>query len=284
MPIVYKPITGRDNSAVCAAAKLSERKYRLESGRYTVGGRKLVQEAADAGILVSAVFATASFRAAHPELCARLEEKYPNAAFYEVTEQLLCKLTAEISPEGIICVCLCIDKTEKINKIYNMSSGDGNFVLLCDRLSDPGNLGAVLRSARAFGCLTEKAPVLLGEGCADLYSQKTLRGSMGAAFSPYCFEQINVKDAITSLRSSGFTVYAAALHHSAVLLTEIDFSEKTAFVIGNEGNGLGDDVIALCDRCALIPMSAGSESLNAAVAASVIMWERFRKVEITEAR
>ena len=106
-------------------------KYRLESGRYTVGGRKLVQEAADAGILVSAVFATASFRAAHPELCARLEEKYPNAAFYEVTEQLLCKLTAEISPEGIICVCLCIDKTEKINKIYNMSSG--GISSFCDR-------------------------------------------------------------------------------------------------------------------------------------------------------
>ena len=138
-------------------------------------------------------------------------------------------------------------------------------IIVMDGVQDPGNVGTIIRTAEAFGF---DGAVLLG-ACADVYSPKTLRASMGSALRfPF------VCCAAEELRSvlGGFTVYAAMLDSSAAALGEIAFAERSAVIIGSEGRGVSPEAAAVCDEKLYIPIS-GAESLNAAGAAAVIMWE-----------
>lgn len=150
---------------------------------------------------------------------------------------------------------------------WSIPEDPGRIVVL-DGIQDPGNVGTIFRTAEAFGF---DGAVLLG-ACADVYSPKTLRASMGSALRfPF------VCCAAEELRSvlGGFTVYAAMLDSSAAALGEIAFAERSAVIIGSEGRGVSPEASAVCDEKLYIPIS-GAESLNAAVAAAVIMWELVR--------
>ena len=144
--------------------------------------------------------------------------------------------------------------------------------MLIEDIRDPGNLGTIMRSAAALGVETL---VLCGE-CADIYSSKTLRGSMGALFRLKTVRARDGVSAINALRESGRRVFAAALTSEALSLDETELKSDDCIVIGNEGHGLSSDIIAACDGCVIIPMSAGTESLNAATAAAIFMWEMRR--------
>lgn len=263
-------ISSRQNRVLVEASKLLMKKYRDEKGLFTVEGEKLCREACLCHLTFEGVFVTEKYLSSRPGEVENILAAAPDCPVWTVTEECLCKLTKQYSPEGIICICRHIDKSEKINKIYiSMHQSEKRLgALLCDRVSDPGNLGTVLRSARAFGLdLVSVSP-----DSADILSPKVMRAAMGAAF----MENIVVcdtKSQIMRLKELGFTVYAAVLGREAVGLDEGVLAKKSAVVIGNEGQGLGEDVIALCDKCLYIPMAKGSESLNAAVAASVIMYQ-----------
>ena len=142
-------------------------------------------------------------------------------------------------------------------------------ILVCDGLQDPGNLGTVLRTANALGF----DRVVLSAGSADIYHPKTVRGAMGALFRLPVDITEDICAYIASLREAGYTVLAAALRDDAQPLDTVPVTARTVFVIGNEGHGLSDAVIASCSGSVIIPMSEGAESLNAAVAAALLMWE-----------
>jgi len=255
------PITSRKNELIVKISKLKEKKHRDTTGLFLLCGKKLLSEAIASKIKIKYIFATEKNTAK-----AENAAKICGAELYFTSEDVFCKLTDEQSPDGICAV-------GEIPK-RNADIKDKDFVLICDGLADPGNAGAVLRSARAFGA----GAVIFSAGCADIYSQKVLRGAMGAVFAGNIITGADTKSVISELKSRGFHTYAAALHTDAVPLGTADLSGGCAVVIGNEGHGLSDDIISACGETLFIEMEPECESLNAAVAASVILYKRYAGV------
>ena len=159
--------------------------------------------------------------------------------------------------------------TVKIPKADTDKKIDSAIVL--ENIQDPGNVGTILRTANAFGI----GSVLLTGSCADLYNSKAVRASMGAVFR----QRTDIVD-LTDLRrfvdAHSLMLYAAVLSDNAEDIRNIDCS-GCAFAIGNEGNGLSKELLELCDKEVIIPMFPSAESLNAAVAAGILMWEVKRR-------
>ena len=134
---------------------------------------------------------------------------------------------------------------------------------------DPGNLGTIIRSARAMGidCL------ILSSDCADLYHPRTIRGAMGALFSLPTLTVSDPVGSVAALQKCGYSLYATALTPSACDVRTVEITASTCFIVGNEGHGLPDDLVASADRAVIIPMNPGSESLNVAAASSLLLWE-----------
>lgn len=152
---------------------------------------------------------------------------------------------------------------------YTVKALDDNGVyLLLENIQDPGNLGTILRTSEAMGI----DAVLLSQGCTDTFSPKVVRASMGAVFRLPVISSLDMADAVTTLKDKGISVYAAVAK-DGVDITKLKLSHSAAAVIGNEGNGLTDETIAACTAKATVNMRGRAESLNAAAAATVIIWE-----------
>ncbi len=274
----YKRIDSKNNPVITECAKLNMKKYRDRYSLFFTEGKKLAYEAAKAGMHPEKVIVDENFYEANVNFCTELESIFGVGTEYFVTrEDNIRKISEQNSPEGIICVFKYIDKIKKIDKINTSMSEKtphtrSGCAMVFDSLRDPGNLGTVLRTALAFGI----GEIFLSPDCVDLYGLKVLRGSMGALFRQ-CVTVCPSADAIDYLKSTGRAVYAAALHTEAVQLDKMSITGDCAFVIGNEANGLGEDIIGMCDGCVVIPMGEYSESLNASVASSVFMWELSRQ-------
>ena len=145
-------------------------------------------------------------------------------------------------------------------------------VLVLENIQDPGNLGTIFRTAEAAGA----TGIVLSKDCVDLYNPKVIRSTMGAIFRiPFIYTD-DLKGTIDELKREGITVYAAHLKGENSYDME-DYKTACAFLIGNEGNGLTEETAACADRKILIPMEGGAESLNAAVASAVLMFEAGRQ-------
>lgn len=254
-------ITSRKNPAVIEAAKLSDRKYREASGSFAFEGIKLFEEAINAGADIKSVFVTD----AAAEKYAYVIERSGAERILSVTDEVLSKLTSENAPQGIFAVAGYFAAPKK-------RAGDSCFAVVLDGVADTGNLGTVIRTADAFGA----AGVYIGNDGADIYNPKTVRSAMGSIFRVPA-ERCDAKKAVEKLKADGYKVYASMLSDGAKDVRDTDMSGKIAFVVGNEGHGVSPRVAAACDGAVIIPMSGGAQSLNAAVAAAVLMWEVSRK-------
>lgn len=256
MPQIIEKITSRKNPLIIKMSKLGERKQRDEVGLFRIDGKKLFAEAKSNGVRIEYVFAT---REIIDSMGAQLDGC---GQICEVTPDVLLKLTDEKSPEGIVAVA------KKPPPQPEPPTADFRALLLSS-IRDPGNVGTIIRSARALGI----DRVYLSSDCADVYSPKTLRATMGMLFSQP-FEIVGDEyELISRLRLSGCKVYATALGRDAMRLGEFSLPKSTCFVVGNEGHGLSDELISACDGCVIIPMAEGCESLNAAAAATILAWE-----------
>lgn len=141
--------------------------------------------------------------------------------------------------------------------------------MLLESVRDPSNVGAIIRSAAAIGI----DRLILSEDCADIYHPRAVRASMGTLFAQPIDRVSDLGSAISALRANGRRVFAATLTEDAAKLGSFPVRAGDCVVIGNEGHGLSDATVALCDRAVIIPMSGRAESFNAAVAASILMWE-----------
>ena len=249
-------VTAPGNEAVKSIAKLSSsKKARDEAGAFVAEGRKLVEEALKGGCELLELFVL-------KDAVSEYEALFPSVSgtVYAVTPPIMNKITESKTPQDITAVFA-----------YN-SCGlpkDGRRYLCLERVQEPGNVGALIRSASAFGF----DGVILSADCADVYSVKALRGAMGATFRLPVKIADDLRGFMREMHGAGYKAYAAALREDAVSLEKADFADKLLLLIGNEGNGLEDETVALCDGVVRIPMAEGTESLNAAVAGGILMWE-----------
>ena len=254
-------ITSRTNPLICEIAKLSDKKYRDENKLFIFEGKKLLDEAVSANVDIKYIFYT-------EDNCDFFENKLLNICKNIISESVYAKITEEKSPEGILCVAKYLDNSNKNVKIYNYNNYSKIFIL--SSIRDPGNLGTIIRTARAFGI----EELILSSDCADIYNSKTIRASMGALFRQKIIICEDLIETIQILKSN-YKIYAAVIEN-AEDIRNIEFN-NTCFVLGNEGHGLSDDIINICDHRITIPMAGGMESLNVSAAAAVLMWEGYKQ-------
>lgn len=259
-------ITSRENPTIKYMIKLlSSAKARREEGRFVIEGARLCADAAAGGCAVEALFYTEQAAEKYPDMLARIRACAPKET--ELAGAAAAALGDTRTPQGVFCLCRILDKPSasvKMNKYERL--------LLLEDIQDPSNLGAILRTAEALGF----PAVALSGGCCDVYSPKVLRGSMGAVFRLPCLTAEDLPGFIGALRADGFLTGAAVPAEDATPVTRITFPQKAAVAVGNEGNGLKPETIAACEQRITIPMRGRAESLNAAVAASILMWEMMR--------
>lgn len=272
-------VTSRQNATVKRVCALSEKKARRAEGLFRFDGIKLFREALAKGVAVRyAVVRESECQSLESEIGAAVAAgRLAPESIIKVSESVFEKISEERSPEGIVTVAEMDTQRHRVlseeqARDYDLPAGQR--LLIAESLRDPGNLGTVIRSCAALGI----DRLLLSDDCADLYSPKTVRAAMGGIFTlPTDIAPAgSLPDAIRSLRDKGRRVYATALHEEALTVGAFDLLSGDCFVIGNEGHGLSSQVISACDACALIPMTEGSESLNAAAAAAICIWETVR--------
>ena len=246
-------ITSRKNPIITHIKKLSEdREYRYLCGEFVCEGNTMLEEALASSAEISAVV----FREGSGRTVSG------TSLLYEVPEDLFSFVSPlKNSPGPVFTVKM--PKSAAGSKI--------NSAIILENIQDPGNLGTVLRTAGAF----DIGSVVLTGSCADIYNFKAVRASMGAVFRQRT-DRVDIADLNRFAEDHSLTLYAAVLSDDAEDIRNINCS-GCAFVIGNEGNGVSRELLGICKRNVIIPMSPASESLNAAVAAGILMWEVKRR-------
>ena len=240
-------ITSRNNELVKRANSLKEKKYRTLYGEYIVEGRKQIREAIGSGQEIVEIFYSAEYRG----------ERFACGREIEVSESVFAKLSEEVAPQGVLAV---------LKIPYRQISAPENSALLLDGISDPGNLGTIIRTANAAG-ITD----LYLRNCADPYAPKCVRSAMSGTFFVNLFpiqeEDLAVFDGVSLICAdmSGEDVFS--------------FQPPLRFclVIGNEANGVSEKVRKMCSYTVRIPMRSTCESLNAAVSAGILMYQMIQK-------
>lgn len=242
-------ITSRHNPLLVHVKKLqSSRSYRRKSGEFAADGTKLLQEAAMWYPGLHTVIAQEGLA-----LC----ELADTVRVVRVSESIMREISLMDSPQGALFICTLPPEKEAA-----ILPG----TLLLDGVQDPGNLGTILRTADALD-----VPVVLLDGCADAYSAKTVRASMGAVFRTQPVS-MSAHQALLCCREADIPLLATAMSSDALDLRRAPL-ERCAVVIGSEGQGVSRELLDQADGKIIIPMSERCESLNAAVAAGIVMWQ-----------
>ena len=276
MRVSDEVITSRQNKSVSLAAGLDNRKKREAEGLFRFDGSKLFEEALLSGVELDRVLLRQSESQKWLELAEKYGEKLSDTAMLIVADTLFDKLSSERAPEGIISVAkrplIHAREGEESREVLLLTANcHDKRILLLESVRDTGNVGTILRSASAFGIDL----VVLSSDCADLFNPKTVRGAMGALFRQRTVTFDDMTQAVGLLQKSGRRVLGAALDREAQALGKGILRKGDCVVIGNEGHGLSAQMLSLCDAKLFIPMEPHSESLNAAIAASVIMWSMY---------
>ncbi|ASK28329.1 RNA methyltransferase [Neisseria chenwenguii] len=256
-----KLITSVQNSQIKHLGKLlSQAKARREGGQAVLEGVHLLDACLRAGIVPEQVYLPEA-KTANREI-RRLAGKLPESLLTQVSDGLLAKAGSLTDGDEIMTLV-------KIPKPGNLPQ-TGDCVIL-DRLQDPGNVGTILRSAAAAGV----RQIVLGRGCADVWSPKVLRAGMGAHFLLALHTDVDLADWRQHYRAP---VWATALDSgNPQNLYEMKLTAPAAWIFGNEGSGVDAALIAAADGCVRIPMLGQTESLNAAMAATVCLFEQMRQ-------
>lgn len=258
----FEYISSKDNERVKLFSKLSDAKYRNESKLFLAEGIKLTDEAVSAG--VARYILVRENEAENGDFISVVSNS--DAQIILLSNAAFAKITTEKSPQGIIAVADFPDFHRESCEVSPCELSHKRCIAL-DSVRDPGNIGTIIRSAVAFGFDT----VILGS-CADIYNTKTVRASMGALFRINAVVCDDLSSYISELGKER-RIIGAALGENNLVLGKYEKKDDDVIVIGNEGSGITDEVLAVCSDLVKIPMGELSESLNAAIAASVLMWE-----------
>ena len=258
----WKRITSRSNPLIVRTAKLSSRKFREETSSFFFEGVHLLEEYLRFGWKPETVFVREDCAARYADLLSAV----PEEALVLVPESVYEKLTTEQAPQGILIVSPFLPCVPSVSRPDELSGR----ILLLESVRDSGNVGTVIRTAAAFGWTC-----LLTTDCADVWSSKTVRASMGTLFSGCAATAADPVSFVSACRAADRRVFAAALGNGE-RLGSFAVRPDDVFVVGNEGQGISARLLEAAGRVVTIPMTGNAESLNAAVAASVLMWEGAR--------
>lgn len=247
-------ITSRSNPLLAHLKKLiKDRSYRREQGEFVCDGVKMLEEALKWKADITTVLLTEGLSVPLPK----------TGRVVEVPASLMSSISPMKAPQGVLFTCRMPDLTPP-------DTLTGRTWLVLDGLQDPGNVGTIWRSADAFGA----SGLLLTGSTADPYNWKAVRASMGAVFRLPVWELDEA--ALTDLcRRSGLPLYGTALRDDTADLRDLP-ADPCVIAIGSEGKGLSDELLRRCDKTVKIPMEPTCESLNAAMAATAVLWERYR--------
>ena len=274
MKIYKETISSRNNPIIKWAASLSDKKGRDEARTFIAEGEKLTVEALDSGLFVSHIFVEdAKFDSEIQRLSKYMsDDRFESTVIYRLSQSAFSKISTEKSPQGIISAVKYLDFFSDVDIIYKERfciSAAERAIILCS-VRDPGNLGAIIRSSVAFGV----EHIILSGDTVDVYNPKTVRSAMGSLFRVKITRVNDIEGFIDTAKQSGRRVFAAELSKSALPLDEVELSRDDLIIIGNEGHGIAAEISKVCTGSVYIPISKKTESLNAAVAAALFMWEQ----------
>ena len=245
-----KRITSAQNEYIKKLARFSSKKHREETGLFLAEGEHLVEMAQASGCDVENILMT-------EEYYVKNADKF-SCDITIVPQSIIEKISDAKTPQGVLAVV----KMESSPVLIS----DGRYIY-CDNLQDPGNVGTVIRTADAFSF----DGVILSSDCADVYSPKVIRSSQGSVFN---IKIIRNKD-ISFLKEvkNDFTITSTALYGECIGIKNMKVEKNHIFIVGNEGSGVSKEILDISDEIVYIPMTGKAESLNAGVAASILMYE-----------
>ncbi|MCQ6559187.1 TrmH family RNA methyltransferase [Paenibacillus mendelii] len=255
-------LTSVQNEKVKAFASLLEKKHRDRSGKFLIEGVHLVQEALLAGAAVETVVFDAE-RGIPNELEDLLAES--SCELVEASPSVMAKCTATDTPPPVFGIVAKPDVDRQT--LY----GEDSLVVVLDGVRDPGNVGTIIRSADAVGA----DAVILGRGCVDLYNPKTVRSTMGSLFHLPIMEG-DLAELLPEAKQHGIRLIGTSLQASDTCYS-YDWRGAAWLLLGNESSGLSDQTLVQVDDSIIIPMHGRSESLNVAMAATVVLYEALRQ-------
>lgn len=255
-------ITSKTNNLIKHAAKLSASgSARKKCGQFILEGVRLCCDVLNSDIRLLTVFVTEACLERYRDDIMSLLEKSEKS--YLISDEIAGKLADTVHPQGLFSIC-----EAGINQMDLQA--DGKYIIL-DQIQDPSNLGAIIRTAEALGLNGA-----IVSGGADLYNPKALRASMGSLLRMPVRLAAHLPQVLLELKAVGIPVFAAVPDRGAKRITAVPMQGCVAAVIGNEANGVSRPVLEIADQIVTIPMGGRAESLNAATAASIVMWEMTR--------
>lgn len=253
-------ITSKDNETVKYVRKLRDKKFRNETHEFIIEGIKTISEAVRENARIKMIV-----------VCEELNQSpIPKDILYKVAKEKIIYVNDKIfkfltdvtTPQGILAV---IEKNDK-----NEIDFSKDLFLILDNIQDPGNMGTILRTADSIGL----NQIIISKGTADCYNPKVVRSTMGAIFRVNVIEVNNLAQTIKEMKKHKIQVLATDLA-TDYSIYDVNY-KKSAIVIGNEGNGVSKEILELADKKIKIPMPGKTESLNAAVATGIILYNAIR--------
>lgn len=254
-------IHNKENGVIKEAKKLKEKKYRIQKNKFMIEGFRFCEEALLSNFDVEEIFISKDSEDKWKSF--GIESKLQkNTKVFWVTDSILKSLSSTETPQGIVGV---------INRKNVDNVDKRGFYVLVDKVQDPGNLGTIIRTAHAAGALG----VILTKGTVDVYNEKTLRSTMGSIFHvPIIVDEENKN--LNELKKKGFKLIVSSLDAEKNFF-QAELKDKIIIAVGNEGNGVSNEIFDLADIKVKIPMPGGAESLNVSIAASIMMFEAVRQ-------
>lgn len=256
-------ISSKDNEFIKHVKKLKDKKYRDESNEYIVEGVKLIEEAVKENAQIKKIIVCEDTTKTY-EIPTNVMLEIAKYECIYVTEKIFTSITQVTNPQGIMAI---IEKNTTNQEIDYTQ----DIIVALDDVQDPGNLGTILRTVDSIGL----NQIIVSKGTADAFNPKVVRSTMGAIFRVKIIETENLQETIKSMKKHHFKLMVTSLQTDNSIY-DIDFNKKI-IVIGNESNGVSSEIQEMADERAKIPMLGRTESLNASVAAGIVMYEYVRQ-------
>lgn len=255
-------ITSISNGKIKTIQNLRRKsKYRKEEKLFIIEGTRLFQETPRQ--LLKEVYVSESAE-------NLLKDQLIDIKYEVVSDNIFTSISDTTTPQGILAVV-----RQPLYSLEKILAKENPLLLILEDLQDPGNLGTIMRTAEGAGV----TGILMTKGCVDIYNPKVVRSTMGSIYRmPFIYleDQEEFVRIFRQLKEKNIITYGAALMESKDY-DQYSYEKGTAFVIGNEGNGLSETALSICEKYVKIPMCGQLESLNAAVASSILMYEAFRQ-------
>lgn len=246
-------ITSKDNEIIKNIKKLKEKKYRVDS--YIVEGIKMVKEAINENQEIALIAIREDFK---------IDFDTKNIKTVTISNKIFNDISDVKTPQGILAVI----KKNQNNQIETNS----DYILALDSLQDPGNMGTIIRTADSANI----NQIIINKTTVDPYSPKVIRSTMGAIYRTNIIEVEDLKATLKEMKLKGFQIITTDLKATQSIY-DINYNNKTVVVIGNEANGVSQEILQTADKKVIIPMLGKTESLNASIAASIMIYEYVRQ-------